>query len=88
MKIVDGFLLRHIGKQYFVVPTGANAKNINGAIELNEVAACIWEQLQTNVSREHIIATIVSEFRESQEEVTSDVDEFLEQLRILDLLID
>lgn len=88
MRIKDGFLLRCIGKQYFVVPTGVHAKNFNGAIELNEVAACIWKQLQTDVSKEQIIAAIVSEFRVTREEVASDVDEFIEQLSMLDLLVD
>lgn len=88
MRIKEGFLLRRIGSQHFVVPTGENAKKVNGAIELNEVAACIWRQLQTDVSKSQIVSSIVAEFNVTQEEVTSDVDEFIEQLRILDWLID
>ena len=79
MKIVDGFILRKIGAQYFVTATGEKATQLNGIVELNEVAACIWKMLQSGCSYEELYNEINSQFV-CDDNLQYDLHVFLEEM--------
>lgn len=46
MKIIDGFRLRKLGKEFIVVGEGLAQVNFNKMISLNESAAYLWESVE------------------------------------------
>ena len=46
MKIIEGFRLRKLGKEYIVVGEGLAQVNFNKMISLNESAAYLWEAVE------------------------------------------
>lgn len=45
MRIIDGFKLRTLGRDYIVVGEGIKQVNFNKMISLNETAAYLWKEL-------------------------------------------
>ncbi len=45
MKIVEGFKLRPLGREFIIVGEGIAQVNFNKMISLNETAAYLWESL-------------------------------------------
>ena len=58
MKIKDGFMLRTVADSTVVVPYSA-AVDFNGMITLNRTGAFIWKQLQTETTRDELIALLI-----------------------------
>ena len=46
MKIIDGFRLRKLGKEYIVVGEGLAQVNFNKMVSLNGTAAYLWESVE------------------------------------------
>lgn len=81
MKAKSGFVLRNIVDEYILMPTGDNIGKFKGTLLLNEVSAYIWEKLQNPVSRDDLLAAIISEYEVSEEIAAKDLDVLLTQLR-------
>lgn len=45
MKFIEGFKLRRLGREYFVVGEGLAQVNFNKMISLNDTAGYLWEAL-------------------------------------------
>ena len=45
MKVIDGFKLRSLGKEFVVVGEGEAQVNFNKMISLNESAAFLWKEV-------------------------------------------
>ena len=88
MKAKSGFVLRNIVDEYILMPTGDNIGKFKGTLLLNEVSAFIWEKLQNPISREDILAAIVSEYEVSEEQAAKDLDALLIQFRELGVIED
>ena len=88
MKAKSGFVLRSIVDEYILMPTGDNIGKFKGTLLLNEVSAFIWEKLQNPISREDILAAIVSEYEVSEEQAAKDLDALLIQFRELGVIED
>jgi hypothetical protein len=88
MKIREGFTLRTVADEHMVLPTGENISNFGGAVVLSDVAAYIFEQLKQPVSREDLLALVLSEFDVDEATAASDLDTLLTQFRELELLED
>ena len=61
MKIKDGFMLRTVADSTVVVPY-SEAVDFNGMITLNRTGAFIWKQLQTETTRDELIALLIKEY--------------------------
>lgn len=77
MKIREGFTLRNVVGESIVMPTGENIKKFDGTVVLNEVSAYIFEQLKRPLSREDLLALILSEFDVDKETAARDLDALL-----------
>lgn len=87
MKVKNGFILRKVGKQFVVAATGEASRNFNGMIRLNDEAAFAFGQLQGGITEEELVAALVEKYGGNEEEVRSDVANFLEKLKEADALV-
>ena len=75
------FVLRKVCGLNVVLPTGANVKDFGGALNLNDTAALIYEQLQAGKSAEEAAAALVAAYDVTPETAFADVQETIELLR-------
>ena len=71
MKIIDGFRLRKLGKEYIVVGEGLAQFNFNKMVSLNGTAAYLWESVE---GRDFTVADLTALLLERYE-VEADVAE-------------
>ncbi len=64
-----------------VLPTGVNVKDFGGALDLNDTAALIYEQLQAGKTVEETAAALVAKYDVTAETALADVQETIESLR-------
>lgn len=81
MKLKGEFILRQVGEDVVVVPTGETALQFNGMIMLNAVSRILWERLTEGCDLPELVAAITAEFDVSTAEATADIEEFLVSLR-------
>ncbi len=79
MQIKEGFILRTIGSEHMVMPTGENIAKFGGAVVLSETAAFIFEQLKQPIAKEDLVQLIVAEFDVDEDTAGKDLDELVEQ---------
>ena len=79
MQIKEGFILRTIGSEHMVMPTGENIAKFGGAVVLSETAAFIFEQLKQPIAREDLVQLIVAEFDVDEDTAGKDLDELVKQ---------
>ena len=75
------FVLRKVCGLNVVLPTGANVKDFGGALNLNDSAALIYEQLQSGKTVEETVSALVAAYDVSPEKALADVQETIESLR-------
>lgn len=81
MKIKDGFILRNIADEYIVVPVGEKNFNLNGIINLNEVAAFLWENMQSAITKEGLVKKLLENYDVSEKNAELDVEEFIKKVK-------
>ena len=75
------FVLRKVCGLNVVLPTGANVKDFGGALNLNDTAALIYEQLQAGKSADEAAAALIAAYDVTPEMALADVHETIELLR-------
>lgn len=80
-KLNKDFVLRKVCGLNVVLPTGANVKDFGGALNLNDTAALIYEQLQAGKSAEEAAAALVAAYDITPETALADVQETINSLR-------
>ena len=81
MKIREGFILRDVAGQSFVVATGALSREYHGMITLNETGKFIWQCLEKEMSSEQIVDALLNEFEDADRDVVkADVECFMNKL--------
>lgn len=81
MKIKDGFMLRNIAGDYFVVPVGQATEYFNGMITLNKVSAFMWEHLSKGTTQDEILSAVLEKYDVSEERARCDIDAFISKVR-------
>lgn len=87
MKINKEFVLREIAGESILVPSGSQAKKVDGIIALNPVAALIWKALCEKADYQYALEQMLDTFEVSEEEARRDLDEFLDQMENNDLIV-
>ena len=87
MQIKEGFILRTIGSEHMVMPTGENIAKFGGAVVLSETAAFIFEQLKQSIAREDLLKLIVAEFDVDEDTAGKDLDELVKQFGEMGLMV-
>lgn len=88
MKIKPGFILRSVGKNLVVLPTGGARLDFNGMISLNTVGAFLWERLQTPQTVVSLLDAMTAKYEVGREQAAADLARFLKTLRDNNLLDD
>ena len=88
MKLKYEFAVREIMDDYILVPMGEAALAFSSMITTSEVGAFLCGQLRKDVTREELLAKVLEEYDVDSQTAQADLDEFLGQLRQMELLED
>ena len=81
MKLREGFILRDVAGNSFVVSRGALCAEFHGMITLNETGKFIWKMLEKGAEKDEIIEALCAEYEvDDKNIVVADVDAFIEKL--------
>ncbi len=86
MRLNDNFIMREIGGEYIVVPTGETARKYNGLISVNETGAFLWEELQEEVTIEQLVHKVVQKYEVDEETARKDIEVYIEKFQSRGLL--
>lgn len=88
MKLKYDFAVREILGEYVMVPMGEGALKFAGMISTSETGATLVGALKNQVSRQELLQLLLDQFEIDEATAAADLDEFLMQLKKLNLLID
>ena len=86
MKLRGEFVVRQVMDNTVAIPVGQTALRLNGMILLNDVSKLIWSCLEQEASIESTVTAVTDAFDVSSDEARTDILEFCEKLRKLQLL--
>ena len=75
------FVLRKVCGLNVVLPAGLKVKDFGGALNLNDSAALIYEQLQAGKTVEETVSALVAAYDVTPETALADVQEAIDSLR-------
>ena len=88
MKIKDGYILRQVAGNSIVIAVGEEALNFNGMITINGAGTFLWRQLEKGATKEELLAAMRSENDVDEASALRDLEDFLENLRKADLIVE
>lgn len=86
MKIKKQLVKRSIAGDVLLVPIGSASAELKGLLTLNETASAIWDLLPQCDSAQELVARMLEEYDVDEAVLRADVEDFLAQLRQLDVL--
>ena len=86
MKLRGEFVVRQVMDQIVAIPVGQLALTFNGMIMLNQVSKVIWDCLEQEADLDGIVTAVTDAFDVSAQEARTDILEFCDKLRKLQLL--
>ena len=88
MKLKYDFAVREIVGEYVMIPLGKDALNFSGMVSTSETGAAMIEALRDEISREELLQILLDQFDIDEATASADLDEFLMQLRSINVLVD
>lgn len=88
MKLKYDFATREIVGEYVMIPLGQGALEVRGMISTSETGALLVKALSKEITRLDLLKLILDTFEIDKDTAEKDLDEFLAQLRKLNLLIE
>lgn len=79
MKLKEGFVLRTVGGDNIVVPTG-DTLDLNMMITLNDTGKFLWEKLEKGAEAEELVAALLEEYDVEEATAKAHVAAFVEKL--------
>ena len=86
MKLSGEFVVRQIMDSIVAIPVGQTALQFNGMILLNPVSKQIWDCLEQETTLDSIVNAVTNAFDVSADEAQTDILDFCDRLRKLQLL--
>ena len=86
MKLCGEFVVRQVMDNTVAIPVGQTALRLNGMILLNDVSKVIWDCLAQGRNLEDVVTAVTDWFDVSADEARTDILEFCDKLRKLQLL--
>lgn len=80
MRVSKDYILRRIGEDFVIMPSGQAPKRFGGLITVNEVGVSIWNLLQQDVTVRDILNGILDEYEVEEDVAEEDILEFLKTL--------
>ena len=81
------YVLKNLGNEHILVPTGGEVTNLNGILVLNDTALFIWKMLENEITEKDLGEAVTKEYNVEHEQAAKDVREFLEELSSKNMLI-
>lgn len=88
MKIKDNYMLRKVADCYVVVPIGAAVAEFNGMINLNEVGAFLWRQLESETTFDAVLSAMLEEYEVDEAIAKADLEKFIKELEDANLIVE
>lgn len=86
-RIREGYSLREIAGEYLAIPVLLSDDADSKVAILSESGQFLWEQLREEKTPDELVRAVTDEFDVSAEEAERDIKEFIEQLKINQLVI-
>lgn len=86
MRIKEGFVLRDVMDEYIVMPAGAQMKEFEGVVVLNEPSAFLWKKMQSDVTRQELVEALLEEYDIDGAVAEKDTEELLKKLDMYGVL--
>lgn len=86
MIIKKELIKREIAGDTILVPVGKTVLESNGLFVLNGLGAFLWDRLPQAEGAEDLCAAVLEEYEVSREEAMEDIENFLAQLRKMNIL--
>lgn len=86
MKRKDDLVMRSIGGDSLLVPTGARVLELHGMVLLNSTGRCMWELLAQERSVDELAATFAERFDVDELRAHADVQSFVVEMAQMGLL--
>lgn len=86
MKIKENYMLRKVADCYVVVPIGEAVAEFNGMINLNEVGAFLWRQLETETTFDVVLSAMLDEYDVDESVAKADLEKFINELNEANLI--
>ena len=86
MIIKKELIKRDVAGDTVLVPVGKTVYDSNGLFILNEVAAFLWDRLESAVSEEELLMAVLAEYEVSEDAARQDLQDFLAELRKMGIL--
>lgn len=86
MKLKGNVLVRSICGEFVGVPCGDTALNVKGMLTLTETGAFLLNVLKEECTEDELIAKLMGEYSVDEDTARTDVQEFLQKLRALNLV--
>lgn len=86
MKIKKGFVLSKIGNDTVAVATGELSHVFSGVIMLNNSGEFLWKQLESDTTRDRLLASMLETYDVSEAEAAADIDAFVARLTAAGIL--
>ena len=74
------FIYRKVIEETILVPLNMNVEDMDCIYTLNEIGAFIWEKLETPLSHDQLLQTMLDEFDVAQDVLDADLEVFLGEL--------
>lgn len=88
MRVRDQFVLRTIASEPLLIPVGEAAITTKGLIALSESGVLLYEKLKDGCTQEALVDALLAEYDVSRQDAARDVEEFLGQMRGLNMLLE
>ena len=74
MKVVEGFVLRPLGREFILTSETAANVNFNKMISLNQSAAYLWENIQgKDFTEEDLVRLLLDAYEVTEDVASADV---------------
>lgn len=80
MKTNKNFIFRNIAGECVLIPTGVAAQSFNGLINLTDVAAFIWENIDSSENQEELVKRVLEAYEIDEDTAKKDVAGFISAL--------
>ena len=87
MKIKSGYILKQVANQTIVVPTGTEAMNFNGIINLNDSGKLLFQSLQQECETDDLVQILMTHYEVDRDTAKKDVLSFVKVLQEKHLLV-
>ena len=80
MKLKNGFILRQVGGQTVVLPSGSEL-DLNMMITLNDTGVFLWNRLEKGAELQDLVSDLCREFEVGEEQAKAGASAFVEKLK-------